>query len=213
MELYTPWKLRGSWYFDSNKYKFDDNMEPYPEIMSDLKKVLFILIESKMLLPGSLEGKSVGNIEELVTLIETGNYLRDYSEFGIQGDTIIYTEKGEEIYSDIFCLEGFRTSAQTFTLQTRSDIWLPMAFDEDSYGWVWNLERYNLNYYRVPSVLKKINDILGWENDFLLERDHNERGSMQAGYDFFLSPEVITREYNRNPNPDFNLKEYLSKIE
>lgn len=86
-----------------------------------------------------------------------------------------------------------------------------MAFDEDSYSWVWNL--YNLNYYRVPSVLKKLNDILGWENEGLLEMGFNERGSMQVGCDFFLNQEVITREYNENPNPDFNLKEYLLKME
>src|ERR1044072_2468136 len=198
MELYTPRKLRGSWHFDSNKYGYDYDIAPYPEIVSDLKKVLFILIESKMLLPRSLEGKNeelkYNNVDELVTLIEADNFLHNCFDFGIKGDTIIYTEQGEEIYSDIFCLDGFRTFQQSFALSTKSDIWLPMSFDEDSYSFVWNLERYNLNHYRVPSVLKKINDILGWENKYLLAKEYNERGCFQRGYDFFLSQRVITRE-------------------
>lgn len=62
-------------------------------------------------------------------------------------------------------------------------------------------------------MLKKINDILGWENKYLLTREYNEIGCFQRGYDFFLSQPVITREYNDNPNPDFNIKEYLLKLE
>jgi hypothetical protein len=217
MKLYTPREVRGSWYFGSNKYGYDYDIAPYPEILSDLKKLLSVLIESKMLLPRSLQGKSMelkyNNVEDLATLIETDNYLQNCTEFGIKGDTIIYTEQGEEIHSNIFSLEGFRTFQQDFSLSTKSDIWLPMAFDEDSDSFVWNLERYKLNYYRLPAVLKKINDILGWENESLMGREFNERGSLQIGYDLFLSPETITEEYNENPNPAFNLNEYLLKME
>ncbi|OQP42732.1 hypothetical protein A4H97_11235 [Niastella yeongjuensis] len=219
MKLYTPGEYRGRWYFESNKYgdDIDKDTPPYPEILSDLKKVLSILIESKMLLPRFLEGKEgkleYKNVEDLVTLIETDNFLYKCFLFGIRGDTIIYTEEGEETYSNIFSLEGFRTFQQYFSLSTKSDIWLPMSFDIDSYSFVWNLERHNLNYYRVPAVLKKINDVLGWENESLLVREFNELGSLQIGYDLFLSQQVITREYNENPNPEFNLKEYLSKME
>lgn len=174
MKLYTPREVRGSWYFESNKYgdKIDKDTPPYPEILSDLKKVLSILIESKMLLPRFLQGKDgemeYKNVEDLVTLIEADNFLYKCFVFGIKGDTIIYTEQGEEIHSNIFSLEGFRTFQQDFALSTKSDIWLPMAFDEDSDSFVWNLERYKLNYYRLPAVLKKINDILGWENESLM---------------------------------------------
>lgn len=217
MKLYTPREVRGSWYFESNKYGYDYDIAPYPEILSDLKKVLTVLIESKMLLPRFLQGKDgeleYKNVEDLVTLIEADNFLVKCFVFGIEGDTVIYTEQGEEIYSDALSLNGFRTFQQYFSLSTKSDIWLPMAFDEDSDSFVWNLERYKLNYYRLPAVLKKINDILGWENESLMSREFNERGSLQIGYDLFLSPETITSEYNENPNPEFNLNEYLLKME
>ncbi|MCS3798888.1 hypothetical protein [Niastella sp. OAS944] len=216
MKLYTPREIRGSWYFKSNKYGYDYDIAPYPEILSDLKKVLSVLIESKMLLPRFLQGKDgeliYKNVEDLVTLIEADNFLYKCFVFGIKGDTTIYTEQGEEIHSEIFSLVGFRTFQQDFALSTKSDIWLPMAFDENSDSFVWNLERYKLNYYRLPAVLKKINDILGWENESLMSREFNERGSLQIGYDLFLSPETIISEYNENPNPDFNLNEYLLKM-
>lgn len=219
MKLYTPGEFRGNWEFESNKYgdHIGKDTPPYPEILSDLKKVLSVLIESKMLLPRFLEGKKgeleYKNVDDLVTLIDADNFLYKCFLFGIKGDTVIYTDEGEEIYSGIFSLDSFQTFKQYFLLSTKSDIWLPMSFDKDSYSFVWNLERYNLNYYRVPAVLKKINDILGWENESLLVREFNELGSLQIGYDLFLSPETITREYNENPNPEFNLNEYLLKME
>jgi len=213
VELYLPRKLRGSWHFDSNKYDYDYDIAPYSEIISDLKILLTILIESRLFIPKILEGRneklSYTTIEELIALIEKGNYLQNCFEFSIGGDTIIYTEQGEEIHSDIFCLESFRTFQQSFVLATKSDIWLPMSFDEDNYSYVWNLERYNLNYSRLPSVLKKINDNLKWENENLLVEKFNERGSLQIGYDIFLSKEILRREYNENPNFDFKIHEYI----
>lgn len=213
MELYLPRKLRGSWHFDSNKYDYDYALAPYSEIISDLKILLTILIESRLFIPKFLEGRdeklNYTNIDDLITLIEKGNYLQNCLEFGISGDTIIYTKQGEEIHSDIFCLESFRTFQQSFVLATKSDIWLPMSFDDNNYSYVWNLERYNLNYSRLQSVLKKINDNLKWENENLLIKNFNERGSLQIGYDIFLSKEILRREYNENPNFDFNINEYI----
>lgn len=217
MKLYLPRKLRGSWHFDSNKYGYDYDISPYPEIISDLKILLTILIESQLFIPKSLEGKNdklnYTNVNELITLIKKDNYLQNCFEFSINGDTIIYTEQGEEIHSDIFCLESFRTFQQSFVLSTKSDIWLPMSFDEDSYSYVWNLERYNLNYNRLSSVLKKINENLKWENENLLVKEFNEIGSLQIGYNIFLSKEVLAKQYNENPNLDFNINEYITKIE
>ena len=56
---------------------------------------------------------------------------------------MIYTEQGEEVYCEIFSVGSFRTFQQSFNLSANSDIWLPMAFDEDSFSFIWNLERYN----------------------------------------------------------------------
>lgn len=217
MKLYVPRKLRGSWHFDSNKYDYDYDISPYPEIRSDLKIILTILIESQLLIPKLLDGKNqkleYKNIDDLISLIEKDNYLQTCFEFDISGDTVIYTEKGEEIHSSIFCLQSFRTFQQSFVLSTKSDIWMPMSFDENSHSYIWNLERYNLNNHRLSSVLEKINKSLGWENENLLQKEFNERGSLQIGYDIFLSQEVLIREYKENPNPDFNINEYLAKKE
>ncbi|MFH6963627.1 hypothetical protein ACHRVK_14625 [Flavobacterium plurextorum] len=217
MKLYVPRKLRGSWHFDSNKYDYDYDISPYPEIRSDLKIILTILIESQLLIPKLLDGKNqkleYKNIDDLISLIEKDNYLQTCFEFDISGDTVIYTEKGEEIHSSIFCLQSFRTFQQSFVLSTKSDIWMPMSFDENSHSYIWNLERYNLNNHRLSSVLEKINKSLGWENENLLQKEFNERGSLQIGYDIFLSQEVLIREYKENPNPDFNINEYLAKME
>jgi hypothetical protein len=217
MTLYSPGKLRGSWHFDSNKYDYDYDIAPYPEIRSDLKTLLTILIESKLLIPKSLEGKNekldYNNIEALISLIEKDNYLQTCFEFDINGDTVIYTEKGEEIHSGIFCLQNFRTFQQSFVLSTKSDIWMPMSFDEDSYSYVWNLERYNLNNHRLSSVLEKVNKSLGWENENLLQKEFNERGSLQIGYNIFLSKEVLIRVCQENPNTNFDIKNYLIEIE
>lgn len=210
MKLHTPNKLRGSWHYSSNKYGYDYDKLPYKEIISDLKIILTTLIESKIFLPRLLEDKVIEyeNIEDLIMLIKEDNYLSNCLEFSFQGDTVIYTEQGEEIHSNIFTLDNFRTFQQSFTLSTKSDIWLPMSFNEETYSYIWNLEKYNLNYYRIPSILKKIDESLDWENEDLLIKEIHERGSFQNGYDFFLSKEIIRREFNENPNPNFDLEEY-----
>lgn len=217
MEIYSPRKLRGSWQFDSNKYGYDYEISPYPEILLDLKVLLTILIEHKLLIPKSIEGYNgklnYNTIDDLIELIQKDNFLQNCFEFGISGDTIIFTEQGEETYSNIFCIESFRTFQQSFILSTKSDVWLPMSFDEDGYSFVWNLERYNLNYNRLPFVLKKVADSTDWENDNLLRKELHERGSLQIGYNIFLSQEVLIREFSENPNYNFDVNEYIKKID
>ena len=217
MEVYLPNKLRGSWHFESNKYGYDYQTSPYPEILSDLKVLLSILIEDKLLIPKFLEGRdeklNYSSVDDLIEQIQKDAFLQNCFEFGITGDTVIYTQQGEETYSGIFCIESFRTFQQSFVFSTKSDIWLPMSFDEDQFSFVWNLERHNLNYNRLASVLKKVADASSWENENLLVKEFHERGSLQIGYDLFLSKEVCIKEFGENPNYTFNLKEYITKIE
>lgn len=215
MKLFTPRKTRGYWIFKNSKGIYDYDNAPYAEILDVLKIVLEELVKSQMLIPKEITGLEPNiefkTVDELIDKIVKSNLLENTYEFDIKGDTVIYTNSGEEIHSGIFDLDDFRTFQQCFFITTKSDIWLPMAFDEDSYSYVWNLERYNLNYQRLPNVLNKINELLNWEN-FNTDIDYNERGSIQIGYDLFLSEEVITREYKDNPNPDFDLEDYLQKM-
>ncbi len=216
MEVYLPKKLRGSWHFESSKYGYDYQISPYPEIVSDLKILLTILIEDKLLIPKFLEGRSeelnYNSIDDLIEQIQKDVFLQNCFEFGITGVTVIRTEQGEEMHSGIFCIESFRTFQQSFVLSTKSDIWLPMSFDEDNFSFVWNLERHNLNYDRLRSALKKIADATGWENENLLIKEFHERGSLQIGYDLFLSKEVCIAEFQENPNYSFNLPEYIKIV-
>jgi hypothetical protein len=218
MDIYKPKKQRGFWLFDSRKYGYNYNITPYPEIISDLKILLTLLFESKMLIPKSIGGEGqyidlrYDDIDQLIELIEESGYLQNSYEFDIIGETIIYSKKGEETYSGIFTIIGFRTFHQNFAVSTKSDIWLPMAFDEDSFSYIWNLELHYLNYNRLPFTLKKLNNILGWENNNLIVRENRERGCLQDGYDIYIAPEVIKREWKENPNSNFNIENYLLKI-
>ncbi|MCH4830028.1 MULTISPECIES: hypothetical protein [Flavobacterium] len=215
MKLYKSRKIRGHWHFDNSKGIYDYENSPYAEILDVLKIVLEELVTSKMLIPRKIQGiESVlkyNTVDELIDQIVKSNLLENTFEFDIIGDTIIYTNTGEEIHSGIFELNSFRTFQQCFFISTKSDVWLPMAFDEDSYSFVWNIERYNLNYQRLPNVLNKIIKLLNWES-FTAEVVYNELGTLQVKSDLFLSEEIITREFNSNPNTSFNLINYISKV-
>ncbi|MFK7061606.1 hypothetical protein V3Q90_15940 [Flavobacterium oreochromis] len=215
MKLYKSRKIRGYWHFDNSKGIYDYENAPYAEILNVLKIVLNELVKSKMLIPKKINGiesdLEYNTVDELIDQIVKSNLLENTFEFDITRDTIIYTNTGEELYSGIFILDSFRTFQQCFFISTKSDVWLPMTFDEDSYSFVWNIERYNLNYQRLPNVLNKINELLNWES-FTPEVEYNELGALQVKSDLFLSEEVITREFNSNPNPNFNLINYISKL-
>lgn len=215
MALFTPRKTRGHWMFSSNKYGYDYENSPYAEILDVLKIILEELVKSKMLIPKKINGiesnLEYNTVDELIDQIVKSNLLENTFEFDITGDTIIYTNTGEEIHSGIFELNSFRTFQECFFISTKSDVWLPMAFDEDRYSFVWNIERYNLNYQRLPNVLNKILELLNWES-FTAEVEYNELGTLQVKSDLFLSEEIITREFNSNPNTNFNFINYISKL-
>lgn len=215
MKLYKSRKIKGHWHFDNSKGIYDYENSPYAEILDVLKIVLEELVKSKMLIPKKINGiesdLEYGTVEELIGEIFKSNLLENTFEFDITGDTIIYTNTGEEIHSGIFEINSFRTFQQCFFILTKSDVWLPMAFDEDSNSFVWNIERYNLNYQRLPNVLNKIIELLNWES-FTAEVEYNELGTLQVKSDLFLNEEIITREFNSNPNTNFNLINYISKV-
>ncbi|WP_428223321.1 hypothetical protein [Flavobacterium sp.] len=215
MKLYISRKIRGHRHFDNSKGIYDYENAPYTEILDVLKIILEELVKSKMLIPKRINGiesdLEYSTVDELVDKIFKSNLLENTFEFDITGDTIIYTNTGEELHSGIFELNSFRTFQQCFSILTKSDIWLPMAFDEDSNAFVWNIERYNLNYQRLPNVLNKINELLHWE-PFPTKIVYNEMGALQVKSDIFLSEEIITREFNSNPNTNFNLINYISKL-
>lgn len=215
MKLFEPRKTRGFWLFENTNVSYDYSMIPDNRIMEVLKVLLTELISSKLLLPKEISGVQFNfknkTIDEIIDIINESNLLNDAFEFSIYGDTVIYTNVGEEVHSGIFSVESFRTFQQSFVLETKSDVWLPMAFDENKFEFVWNLERYKLNNNRLTSILQKINDSLKWNEPSDL-REHNEIGALQIGFNLFLNKEVIIQEYNTNPNKDFNLSLYLSQL-
>jgi hypothetical protein len=208
-------KRRASWYFSSTKYGYDYENSPYPEILSDLKIILSILIESKLLVPKIIDDDIAlvyDDVDELISIINSCGRINDASLFDIKGDTIIYHENEETVFSNILSIRGYRTFQQFFSIEVSSDIFLPMVFDEKQYDFIWNLERYQLNYYRVPQMLKKLNEVLSWGNEELLIKEYHERGSLQIGYNFFINPEIISKQFKQKHNEIFNLDQYLKEI-
>ncbi|SFD54470.1 hypothetical protein SAMN05518672_102370 [Chitinophaga sp. CF118] len=203
---------RGCWLFDGIYY--GSYNESYPEIMKSLRILMENLISSKILLPKALYGNislQYDTVDELLDQIEASGYLENAFEFAIWGDTIIYTPNGEEVHQDIIRIERFRTSGQDFGYVVRTDHWLPMMMDRETMDFTWNLEQYQLNYYRIPALLSKLNEELGWKNEELLFKEEWYL-TVQAGYDFYLEESVIIREYEANPNPAFDLEAYLAAI-
>jgi hypothetical protein len=38
-----------------------------------------------------------------------------------------------------------------------------MMMDNETLDFTWNLERYQLNYPRIPALIKKLDEELGWK--------------------------------------------------
>src|SRR5262245_58965189 len=139
----------GRWHFDGIYYENDN--KSYPVIRESLSILMENLISSKILIPRTLDGRitlEYDTVEELLDQIEECGYLKDASEFDVQGDTLIYTRNGEQIYSGLICIENFRISEQHFVFVVRTDHWLPMTMISDVFDFSWNLELYQLNYHR-----------------------------------------------------------------
>jgi hypothetical protein len=195
----------GYWMFYGESY------ENALAVRKNLRILLENLISSKILLPKKIYRNVplvYNTIDELLDQIEATGYWGRPFEFGISGDTVIYTSNGEEIHHGIIHISNFRTSTQSFMLYVDTDHWLPMRMDED-YEFTWNLEKYQLNYHRIPALLKKLDEELGWENEDLSSMDE-EFITLVAGYDFFIKESIIAREYDEKPNPDFDLDAYLA---
>ncbi|SFD54390.1 hypothetical protein SAMN05518672_102367 [Chitinophaga sp. CF118] len=201
-------KDRASWMFDGVSY----------EHHSSIRKSLWILMEnlisSKILFPKKMSGNiplEYDTVDELLDQIEASGYLEKASSIDFSGDTVIYTSNGEEVYQNIICIESFLKSEQNFIITVKTDHWLPMMLDLETYDFTWNLDRYQLNYLRIAALLKKLHEELGWKNKELLLKESNFT-TTQAGYDFFLEESIIIREYDADPNPAFDLNAYLEAI-
>lgn len=200
---------RGCWCF-SKQYNGDIH-KTYPEIRKSLRTLMENLISSKILIPKTLDFDihlEYKTTDELLNCIEESGYLENAAEFSFWGDTVIYTSNEERISQNVISVQGFRTSSPSFCIDVKTDHWLPMMMDKDSFDFTWNLELYKLNYHRIPDLLKKLDEELGWENKGLLNTVQ-EFTTVQAGYDLFIKESVIIREYKANPNPDFDLDAYL----
>lgn len=207
-------KLRGSWYFNN----YDKNKHPtQKEILDSLTIILTELIDSKMLIPKKLwwDGDELvyNTVDELIELLIQKEVFKEnmYAEFDLNGDTVIYSDSGEEIYSDIVRLGSFRLHEHVFSIETFSDIWLPMFVNEED-DYEWNLERYRLNYYRIPKLLNRLNERLGWDPGLYIESDYYKGGTITVGCSMFISEGIILFEVEDQPNKDFDVEAYLSEI-
>jgi hypothetical protein len=185
----------------------------YSDFYEDLFKILTILEKHKMLIP-----KFIGReLMEPLTIISTdiSGIIEEIKQYGngayfpLFGDTIIFTESGEEIHHSIFTL-SIECYRKYIMLSTKSDVWLPMSVDFDTYWFHWNLERYNLNYHRLEAVLNEIRITFNWEEDSHMEIDVNR--ALKLGYKIFMEENHIKQNYKDDPNPDFNLGAYLAEI-
>ncbi len=205
-------KDRACWSFDGAYH--GDYKASYPAIRKSLQILMENLISSKILIPKTMDldiPLKYDTVDELLDQIEGSGYLENGSEFDIWGETVLYTPYGDEIYQDIISIGRFIPTSQSFAFVVRTDQWLPMVMDGETYNFTWNLEMYQLNYHRIPTLLKNLDEKLGWENKDLLFKEEWYL-TIQAGYDFFLEESVIIREYESNPNPAFDLNAYLDAI-
>jgi hypothetical protein len=212
MNIYHSSKDIGSWIFSNPKYGYDYTLSPYNDFYTDLKKLLSLLISSKLLIPQRLGNfiLQYDTIDNLIDIIRSSGYIESCSEFDIEGITYINTSRGQEEYSNIIKIEGFRTFQESFTIVTKSDIWLPISFDEQEGDFFWNLEHYELNYYRIEKLLNEINSTFEWQNNSSQLIINNERGGGQKGYKLFVNESIIKREYlKKPPNVIFDLESYL----
>ncbi len=203
---------RGSWLFDD---VYDGgHRDSYPGIRDSLRILMTSLFSSKILVPNIL-GRDIplryDTVEELLDQIEASGYLDSTAEFDIRGETVIYIPQGEEVYQNIISIERFRITEPFFQFVVRTDHWFPMMTDSEMLKSSWNLERYHLNYHRIPALLKKLDQELDWKNEELLFTEEWYL-SVQAGYDLFMEESVIARAYKKNPNPAFDLDAYLAAI-
>lgn len=202
---------RGCWLFDGAN---DGNNETYLEIRESPGILLENLISTKILIPKTLDrdiSLEYNTVDELLTQIEASGYLETAVQFNILGDTVMHTLNGEEVLQDIIRIEGFRTTAQRFSFVVRTDHWLPMMMDIETLDFTWNLDHFHFNYHRIPALLNKLNKEPGWENEELLFKEEWYL-TVQAGYDLYLEDSVIKREYEYQPNPNFELDVYLAAI-
>jgi hypothetical protein len=217
MQLFIPsGDYVGSWLFADDEILIPHTSNLYySDFYDDLFLLLTILEKHQLLIPKFIGMEQENPIEIVASnakdIVEEIKQYGNIGELNLYGDTIIFTECGTKKYHRIFTLDSMRFHDKNFTLNTKSDIWLPMAFDIDSYTYFWNLEHYRLNHYRLEAVLSEISETFKWKDDSHKERDHN-RGCIQLGYKIFLSDTVMKCCFEDNPNGEFNLEEYLSEI-
>lgn len=222
MNLFIPkGDYVGTWHFYNNEILVPYTSplfasSYYPGYYEDLFTLLTILFDHKMLIP-----KFIGRgMEEPIAIVSTNvaDIVEEIKQYGflgglsLYGDTIIFTNEGEKVYHRIFVLDEMRSHQKNIMLSTKSDIWLPIALDFDDYWYHWNLEHYKLNHHRLECVLNDIRTALNWEEDSSTYIDQ-ERACLQLGYKIFVVESLIKREYEEQPNSDFDLEAYLAEMQ
>ncbi|MFB6454160.1 hypothetical protein ACE38W_02730 [Chitinophaga sp. Hz27] len=204
-------EVTGIWGF-SGVMNDENTDKPYQEVRRDLRILLSNLISTGILIPRKINNEVLvyETLDQLLEIIANSGRLDKSSRFNITGDTVIFTSAGSDIHHGIVTIEDFRTYEQFFMLKLNTDIWMPLVYDKEECEFSWNLDLYNRNYERIPTLLKQLDLELNWSSKSFLNPD-GWLTTEQVGYDFFLMKDVVEREYRDNPNPNFNPVAYLEK--
>lgn len=208
---------KGSWLFSRKRnpeYSTEDGKFAYPEYFDILDTVMDILFKYKLLIPTKINS----TIIQANVISEFSNQAKQIigEKFGanIRGNTIIYTDQGEEIHSNILHLDfpAYENLDYVF-IALYSYIFLPLIFNKEDYDFEWNLECYYLNHHRIKNALQEIDLVLKWKNTTKYDCDNYEMGVMQIGFKTFMYEQVIKDKYEEEP-PDepFDLEAYLQEI-
>lgn len=211
MGLFSDMRTRGYWLFDNND-PYTPSISPYEGAIDDLQKTLNVLIFNKLLIPKSVNNTTLTSsesVDDFISYIIENNYITQTSEIQIDGETIVFLNDQQETYFGMISIT-FRTFQRNITISLNSDVWLPLAFDNDKSAFSWNIDRYLFNKNRLSNVLKELAITLGWTNKNLLIREFTNIGCLQCGFEIFVNPEIIAEH---SIEEGFSILEYQKEME
>lgn len=219
---YAGFFLKWCFYEDSLRYKnYQNNRRVDDQVFMDIIDVPNITSKHNLLQPTYLynKGEKVtfksDNIKEIVTEIEymISNGRLSFEIERIGGTGVIYTSPSTFVNrEDILLLESFRFFERQICLSTSKSLWVPINLDIN-YKFEWQIEIAALNAPRLEVCLNEIFEKLKINVEPTPHELRKEYPIWQKGFKLFINPEIVKREYQEKPHPNFLLAKYLKEIE